>query len=75
MPTHHYQATIAGIDLKYALRYEMTVGYLGVHYIKRALLDAKEPISVKEYEIQDWKNLGNPMNAHGEYSLLSLQTS
>ena len=75
MPTHHYQATIAGIDLNYDLRYEMTVGYLGVHYIKRALLDAKEPISVKDYEIQDWKNLGNPMNAHGEYSLLSLQTS
>lgn len=75
MSPHHYQATIAGIDLNYVLRYEMTVGYLGIHYIKRALLDVKDSVSVKDYEIQDWKNLGNPMNAHGEYSMLSLQTS
>ena len=74
MPYHYFQAQIADIDLTYALRFQKTAENLG-HYIQRELLEAQEPISVKDYEFEDWKNLGNEVNPHGEYSLLSLQTS
>ena len=74
MPYYYFQAQIADIALTYALRYQKTAEHLG-HYIQRELLEAQEPISVKDYEFEDWKNLGNEVNPHGEYSLLSLQTS
>ena len=71
---HYFQAQISDIDLTYALRYQKTAEHLG-SYIQRELLETQEPISVKDYEFEDWKNLGNEVNPHGEYSLLSLQTS
>ena len=65
---------LAGITICYALRYKDTIKYLG-KYVKESALCEELPVSVKDYEFEDWKQLGNEVNAYGEYSLLSLQTS
>lgn len=65
---------LAGITLSYALRFNDTIRYLG-KYVKEDALCEDVLISVQDYEFEDWKRLGNEVNAHGEYSLLSLQTS
>ena len=70
-----YHAIIAGIDIWYAMRYEMTVRYMGTYINAANEKSDKNLVLVKDYEFQDWKRLGNEVDAYGEYSLLSLQTS
>lgn len=65
---------LAGIEIKICFRDSKTVQYFG-SYIQGTSDNESQAISVKDYEFEDWKNLGNEVNPHGEYSLLSLQAS
>ena len=74
MGIQYHTILIAGIECRAAFRFPETVQFFG-SYIQKTTDDSLNAISVKDYEFDDWKNLGNEVNPHGEYSLLSLQTS
>ena len=74
MGIQYHTIQIAGIECRVVFRFPETVQFFG-SYIQGTSEDGLNAISVKDYEFEDWKNLGNEVNPHGEYSLLSLQTS
>ncbi len=74
MGIQYHTILIAGIECRAAFRFPETVQFFG-SYIQKTTDDSLNAISVKDYEFKDWKDLGNEVNPHGEYSLLSLQTS
>ncbi len=63
-----------GIALYFSLHFDETIKFFG-SFTKSVETILENAISVKDYEFEDWKLLGNEVNAYGEYSLLSLQTS
>lgn len=74
MGNHIQTILLSGVDCKIAFHFPETVQYFG-SYIQKSTENSSQAISIKDYEFEDWKNLGNEVNPHGEYSLLSLQTS
>ncbi len=74
MGNEYHTILLAGIECRISLRFPKTVQFFG-SYIRETSSDESQVLSVKDYEFEDWKNLGNEVDPHGEYSLLSLQTS
>ena len=65
---------LAGVEICFALHFDETKKFL-CSYVTKVGIGDNSVVCVKDYEFEDWKQLGNEVNAYGEYSLLSLQTS
>lgn len=74
MGNEYHTILLAGIECWISFRFPETAQYFG-SYICETSDDESLAISVKDFEFEDWKKLGNEVNPHGEYSLLSLQVS
>ena len=74
---HLYTASLAGVSLTWAFRFEDTAKYLRkwISGPQEAPEDVCKVVRVSDQELKDWESFGNTIDAFAEFCLLCQQTS
>lgn len=70
-----YLAHLAGQTIQYCFHFPDTAGYLRRCISEKTDECRDKPVSVTEYEFDEWKKTGNTIDAFAEFCLLCEQTS